>query len=445
MGLPKTAKIKNNVVKNLLKGTKKTPGETIFFAFIQDGGNVKDKGLVVLSKAKLTRGDVKDHIKEENKSLPDKQKRGLDNFLVGTLGVQEGTAGTLQVNSIGKALPAVEKAMRLSVTKTQYKGAGFEDVKFEYVDDDGNSVADKTGQADTEQSAVDQPDTQPQEAEATPAADDQSDLLAKFKTRHATLQKLVAKVVKEHPNALSDADKQKIAAVLPKAQEYANSSDFKNATTAHDGVEQILTAAMKEVNANKEDPLALKWKSALETITPNLKQALADGAGDTQKMKTVLAYAKEKADAGEYTAAIKSLGALEMLINEGKAAASDPLTPWKETAKNAVFQINRLQFALRSYEKQLGKDLSDAQGTDRKKIEAAMQGSLKIAELLDDVVDELNSLPASETDVKKLSDYMKSDIVAAAEKPNPFRLKVDITGPVSKALQQLQTHFASKN
>lgn len=448
MALPSSAKVQDNVVRNLLKELKKPDSKTLHFAFLFDGPG---KGELVVSKTKMPRVALKAHaIADAKKKFEaDKSNKGKKftkseekkvKFLWGRLDVEDGANGTLQVTSIGKPQQTVEKCMKLVVVKQQYKGAGFDAVSFKNVEEED----DADQQTGSDAAATDQPATEQVVADSDGAPEAEADTqdVTTFNARHATLQKLTVKVAKEHPNALSDADKQKIGAILKKAQEFAGKSDFSNAGKAHDGVEQILTAAMKEVKANQEDPLALKWKSALETITPNLKQALVDGSGDTQKMKTVLAYAKEKADAGEYTSAIKSLGALEMLINEGKAEASDPLTPWKETAKNAVFQINRLQFALRSYEKQLSKEVKGAPDGEAKKMQAAMTGSLKIAEMLEEVVSELNSLPASEQDVKKLSDYMKSDIVAAAEKPNPFNLKVDITGPVSKALTELQTHFS---
>ena len=186
------------------------------------------------------------------------------------------------------------------------------------------------------------------------------------------------------------------------------------------------------------DPLPEQWQKALANIGPALKDALVNNVGDVQKMKTVLAYAKEKAEAGSYKDGIQSLLMLKRLIDAGHQEAINPTRPYQETAKNASFQVRRLQYALRSYEQKLRKDLSDAPEEVAAKIEAAMDGALEIADLLDKVVKVLEVTPRTANDIDAVEKYMKSDIVVAAEKPNPFKLTVDISTPMNAALQELR-------
>lgn len=186
------------------------------------------------------------------------------------------------------------------------------------------------------------------------------------------------------------------------------------------------------------DPLAAQWQKALANIGPALKEALVDNVGDTGKMKTVLAYAKEKAEAGSYKDGIQSLLMLKRLIDSAKQEADDPLRPYTATASDASFQVRRLQVALRKYEQKLRGDLSDVPAETAAKIQAAMDGALEIADLLDKVVKVLEVTPKTTNDIDAVEKYMKSDIVVAAEKPNPFKLSVDISAPMNAALNELR-------
>ena len=67
-----------------------------------------------------------------------------------------------------------------------------------------------------------------------------------------------------------------------------------------------------------------------------------------------------------------------------------------------------------------------------------MAGSLAIAEQLDGFVDQLQSDPEANSFGEKVIAYLESDLITAAEKPNPFNLAVDVSNPVREGLRELQ-------
>lgn len=93
--------------------------------------------------------------------------------------------------------------------------------------------------------------------------------------------------------------------------------------------------AAKEQTPDAE--AAKKWQAAAKKLAPMLKDALKSQTGDVRKMRAVFAFAKEKADSGEYPSALKALVKLKQLIDEGVAASKGPEAEWRKTADNAIF------------------------------------------------------------------------------------------------------------
>ena len=217
---------------------------------------------------------------------------------------------------------------------------------------------------------------------------------------------------------------------------------LRGAETALNQIDETLNGSTDSQSTG--GPTARDWAAAAKKLAPTLKEALSTNVGDGSKMRAWLAFAKEKADGGDYEAALKTLTRIEEHITEAREAMVGPEADYRKVAKNAAFQVRRLQFALRGYEKELSNELKNASEQDAQRIEAARVGTLEIANRLDEVFDRFQAEPPTiesgqrEKFIDDLTDYLRNDrLVSAAEQPNPFNLKVDLRGPLLEALGKL--------
>ena len=220
------------------------------------------------------------------------------------------------------------------------------------------------------------------------------------------------------------------------------SSGGEAATTALATVKEIVTAPVAADKGSEVSEADQKAKAAWDAKWPKIEKAVESAIKknvpnvDTIRMRRN--FALDKANEGSYADAVKVLPGIAKLIKEAAAAAADPLAPWKKTAKDAIFQTRRLQFALRGYEKELRDQLNSAGEEKANQMKFVMAGALAIAEQLDEVVAQLEADPNGRNFIDDVKTKMESEVVQAAERPNPFKLKVDITGPVGAGLTQLE-------
>ncbi len=78
------------------------------------------------------------------------------------------------------------------------------------------------------------------------------------------------------------------------------------------------------------ETLLQAYRRRLQELVPGLQQALKEQRGDTGKMRAVVEFAREKADAGALEAALKALDALEKLlaaagVSAGREAEPEPV------------------------------------------------------------------------------------------------------------------------
>lgn len=105
--------------------------------------------------------------------------------------------------------------------------------------------------------------------------------------------------------------------------------------------------------------------------------------------------------------------------------------------------MRRLQFALRAYAKELASKAAGASRQDAERLQEAGASSLRIAEMLDEVVERLNTNPSTPAEIDQMSKFLESDLVNATESQNPFNLTVDIVSPLTAALQELNPEMAT--
>lgn len=70
------------------------------------------------------------------------------------------------------------------------------------------------------------------------------------------------------------------------------------------------------------DPLKPKYEQRIALLTPRVLATLKAGAGDVSKIRAVDAFVREKAEAGNFKAALQGLDSLEKLLPEAESAPS---------------------------------------------------------------------------------------------------------------------------
>lgn len=85
----------------------------------------------------------------------------------------------------------------------------------------------------------------------------------------------------------------------------------------------------------QEDPRAIRWQEACAKLEPHVSRVLAGTHGEIAKIQAVWDFAKGKAGAGDFAAALKSVGPLSTLlakaVEAAKAAAATATAPAQET------------------------------------------------------------------------------------------------------------------
>ncbi|MEM8669119.1 MAG: hypothetical protein AAGG48_16470 [Planctomycetota bacterium] len=219
-------------------------------------------------------------------------------------------------------------------------------------------------------------------------------------------------------------------------------SGSEQAATALEAVKTLVTAAPKTETAAADDAnnkAKATWDAKWPKIEKAVESAIKKNVPNVDTIRLRRNFALDKANEGQYADALKVLPGIAKLIKEAAAAASDPLAPWKAVAKDAVFQARRLQFALRGYEQELRGQLNSAGEEKANQMKIVMAGALAIADHMEEVVVALQADPNGEKFIEDLKLKMESEVVKAAERPNPFNLDVDISRPVIAGLTQLES------
>ncbi|MCD9149764.1 hypothetical protein [Pseudophaeobacter flagellatus] len=74
------------------------------------------------------------------------------------------------------------------------------------------------------------------------------------------------------------------------------------------------------------DPQAARWQASFAKLDPHVQKTLTAGHGDLNKIKAVWDFAKGKASAGDFGAALKAVGPLSALLSQAAVAAKSAAT-----------------------------------------------------------------------------------------------------------------------
>lgn len=149
------------------------------------------------------------------------------------------------------------------------------------------------------------------------------------------------------------------------------------------------------------NPLAERWRATADKLIPHIEKALASGKGDPGKIRAVWSFAKEKADGGDYGAALKSLGPLSTLLSQAAEAE-------KSQAETEIAQGDDTRQKLEAWEavkakyEPLVQEVIKARDARSTKVAAAWDMALKAASTAD--FDKANTIVGRLRDALDLAD-----------------------------------------
>jgi hypothetical protein len=201
----------------------------------------------------------------------------------------------------------------------------------------------------------------------------------------------------------------------------------------------------------KENPREKEYRARHQALEERLAAALKDPARDASRLRAVSAFAAEKAEAGDFDAALKALKQLEDALAAAPAAgtAEQQGAPYKGIVayRKALLEFDQAKKAVDAQVQALAKavvgrspvyeDLADA-------IEDQISG---LNEEIGDAIDEAMSVSGNQaapvTDAVKasiqkyLNDVAASPLVKRADS-NPFGVNVSIEKTLVAALQHVR-------
>jgi hypothetical protein len=133
---------------------------------------------------------------------------------------------------------------------------------------------------------------------------------------------LVQRFLALQPQVLKASDKDPEAArFLNQLCEEAGAALQEDDAAASELKIVAIERALKRVQGDTVvPPEELLWIRERDAIQPDLDECLNKNLGDVQKLKIAFNFAQQKAGAGDFAAAIKSLSILRKLINEARSA-----------------------------------------------------------------------------------------------------------------------------
>ncbi len=244
-----------------------------------------------------------------------------------------------------------------------------------------------------------------------------------FKERFAKLKTLCEELKTSNP-ALA----RQIAGLLMQAGSLAKTRDFEGASLRLDEGESLARAASTDTpgdapTSGSDGELEALYEARLAALEPGYRRCLEQVLGETSKMSTLIDFADGKADAGDLTAALKTLKTLEDLITAALAnvAPEAPLEVWTRARELAV---GRLRDLIKAIQK----------SRDPK---AGLVEPLLLA-----IIKNLTPRPETLQSVLELERYISTDeIISTAETPNRFRIPIELREPLLEALKPMKAHF----
>ncbi|WP_143226508.1 hypothetical protein [Actibacterium pelagium] len=166
---------------------------------------------------------------------------------------------------------------------------------------------------------------------------------------------------------------------LPGAPSRVIIVDGNGQTLEDDGDQDSATKAEKEASvAAKVDPAQAKWEASIAKVKPQAVARIKAGGPVADKLKDALKMGKVRAEAGDYTAAMKTLPAIAKLLNTPDAQAeteqqAPPVKQKSDQGPAQQFQARRTEVMklLSAALKQFSPHVGAAQTALKEAMEAA--------------------------------------------------------------------------
>ncbi|MCR8827339.1 hypothetical protein [Pseudosulfitobacter koreensis] len=352
----------------------------------------------------------------------------------GTVGVK-GKIATLMVE--GKMLPGLAKNMKVFMTKNGIKmKVVITDPSGQVLESDGDEDEDDND-AVTDANAVDQStdDTQGHDAPDDDGNDDVNDnadpAAGKWDQVAAALGPLAAKF-----DGASDPRAAQIVKAWAAAEAAAGKGDYKSAMGVAVKLKPLLVAGPADGASNSAPPNEAgnpdrkKWEAVQSPLEALYTKALGNNPANRSQLEAAWGMALEKAEGGDYAAALTIAGKLKPRLDEAANAAASGQQD--EIPKDVVpFQKSRVLWS-----------------NTRKKMQAEMEKLEKA--IVDVCADDPELAPVAEEAsglnqrLQIFDDQLEDlldQITGTAEGPDRTRLKADANAKIREFQAALQDDF----
>lgn len=233
-----------------------------------------------------------------------------------------------------------------------------------------------------------------------------------------------------------------------------------DALLAEQKIVAIEHALARVLGQGERSPEELLWIQGRDELEPEVERCVKGNLGEVQKITAVLNFGKEKAAAGEFAAAIKSLEMLRKLIAEAATATPGPAdaasipegaaVPGMQirTARlEAASGISKLEETLRATGDPRAEEIADIIGQLGSKFPTHME------RLLDGLAKAQRANKEPEVaKIKAAAKKAAGDWVAYLKKHeteiagcenNPWQIPVDINDPIKNSLKFIVTQIVA--
>jgi hypothetical protein len=166
---------------------------------------------------------------------------------------------------------------------------------------------------------------------------------------------------------------------------------------------------------------AASWKARRAAIQQPYLDALKNQPGKAGDLRAALTYADEKAEAGDFAQAMKSLDRVENLMQASPSSKSGAAAEWEA-------KCNAVKESLRSLQREI--------------LKAKEGNSEKAVIRLEAVVKNLASQPATQQDVDELARWIGADdVISQVDEPNPWGIAINVRGTLMPVLTAMKAEL----
>lgn len=273
---------------------------------------------------------------------------------------------------------------------------------------------------------------------------------------------LVQRYLALEPRILEACDKDAEAAKFfgDLCRETAAALGDDDSALAEQKIVAIERALDRVLGQGEPSPEELLWIQGRDELEPEVARCVAGNLGEVQKITAVLNFGKEKAAAGDFAAAVKSLEMLRRLIGEADAAGAGPADaaaipegaaiPGMQirTARvEAATGISKLEEALRatgeSRAEEIAEIIAQLGSNFPTHMERLLDGLAKAQRANNDPAAAKIKAGAKKAAADWIAYLKKHETEIAGCEANPWNIPVDINGPIKGSLKFILTQVVA--